>query len=203
MTILNGQPTFSKWKSTPCTLIQDSLKFSVSSCGFRIPGTGFWIPCQWNLDYELLELNSGFQKPGFQSTSNNSSNSRIRVTLYGAKETIWSTRFLSLREVSRARASLHPLFPRRLSKRRACSPANFVRTFWGPDVCPVLCVNFYNCYNLELFLSIWGNISCIDLIFAFKLLCVYCFIEKKNVYIHWPRGRSLCFIQSKSELRSC
>ena len=87
MTILNGQPTFSKWKSTPCTLIQDSLKFSVSSCGFRIPGTGFWIPCQWNLDYELLELNSGFQKPGFRSTSKNSSNSRIRATLYGAKET--------------------------------------------------------------------------------------------------------------------
>ena len=170
-------------------LIQDSLKFSVPSCGFRILGTGFWIPCLWNLDYELLKLNSGFQKPGFQSTSKNSSNSRIRVTLYGAKETIWSTRF-------RARASLHPLFPRRLPKRRACSPANFARTFWGPDVCPVLCVNFYYCYNLELFLSIWGNISCIDLIFAFKLLCVNCFLEKENVYTHWPRGRSLCFIQS-------
>ena len=88
----------------------DSLKFWIPSCGFRIPGTGFWIPCQWNFDYELLELNSGFQKPGFRSTSKNSSNSRIRVTLYGAKE----TRFLSLREASRARASLHPLFPRRL-----------------------------------------------------------------------------------------
>ena len=186
MTILNGQPTFSKQKSTPCKLIQDSLKFSVPSCGFRIPGTGFWIPCQWNLDYELLELNSGFQKPGFRSTSKNSSNSKIRVTLYGAKETIWSTRFLSLREASRAWASLHPLFPGRLPKRRAFSPTNFGRTFWGPDVCPVLCVIFYNCYNLELFLSIWGNISCIDLIFTFKLLCVNCFIEKKAFIFTGP-----------------
>ena len=131
-------------------------------------------------------MNSGFQKPGFRSTSKTSSNSRIWVTLYGSKETIWSTRCLSLREASRPRASLHPLFPRRLPKRRACSPANSGRTFWGPDICPVLCVNFYNCYNLELFLSIWGNISCIDLIFAFKLLCVNCFIKKKTFIFTGP-----------------
>ena len=168
-------------------LIRDSLKFSVPSCGFRILGTRFWIPCQWNLDYELLKLNSGFQKPGFQSTSKNSSNSRIRVTLYGAKETIWSTRF-------RARASLHPLFPRRLPKRRACSPANFA------DVCPVLCVNFYYCYNLELLLSIWGNISYIDLIFAFKLLCVNCFLEKKTFILTGPEvGHFVLYNQSKNK----
>ena len=161
MTILNGQPTLSKQKSTACKLIQDSLKFWIPSCGFRIPGTRFWIPCQWNLGYELLELNSGFEKPGFRSTSKNSSNSRIGVPYMGRRK-----------RDSQARASLHPLFLRPLPKRRACSPANFGRTFWGPDICPVLCVSFYNCYNLELFLSIWGNISFINLIFAFKKLCV-------------------------------
>ena len=70
MTILNGQPTLSKWKSTACKLIQDSLKFWIASCGFRNPGTEFWIPCQWNLGYGLLELNSGFQKPGFLEFQN-------------------------------------------------------------------------------------------------------------------------------------
>ena len=146
MTILNGQPTLSKQKSTACKLIQGSLKFWIPSCGFRIPGTGFWI-----LD----------SLPGVRSTSKNSSNSGTRVPYMGRRK-----------RDSRARASLHPLFLRRLPKRRACSPANFGRTFWGPDICPVLCVNFCNCYNLEVFLSIWGNISCINLIFAFKLLCV-------------------------------
>ena len=49
----------------PYKRIQDSL-------GFWIPSRGFWILCQWNLDSEVaslvkfLELDSGFQSPGFQ-----------------------------------------------------------------------------------------------------------------------------------------
>ena len=39
-------------------VIQDSIGFWIPSCGFRTPGTGLWIPCQWNLD-------SGFQSRGF------------------------------------------------------------------------------------------------------------------------------------------
>ena len=39
---------------TPCKRIQDSLGFWIPRLGFRIPGTGFWNLCQWNLD-------SGFQ----------------------------------------------------------------------------------------------------------------------------------------------
>ena len=31
-------------------IIQDSHGFWISSCGFRIPGTGFRTPCQCNLD---------------------------------------------------------------------------------------------------------------------------------------------------------
>ena len=49
----------------PYKSIQDSL-------GFWIPSRGFWILCQWNLDsgveslVKFLELDSGFQSPGFQ-----------------------------------------------------------------------------------------------------------------------------------------
>ena len=48
---------FTKFMFTPCSApwkgIQGSLGFSISRCGFQIPGN--WIPvCQWNLD-------SGFQ----------------------------------------------------------------------------------------------------------------------------------------------
>ena len=39
---------------TPSKEIQDSLGFWIPHCGFRIPGTGFQILCQWNFD-------SGFQ----------------------------------------------------------------------------------------------------------------------------------------------
>ena len=35
-------------------VIQDSLKFWIQRYGLQIPGNGFWIFCQWN-------LNSGFQ----------------------------------------------------------------------------------------------------------------------------------------------
>ena len=31
-------------------IIQDSHGFLIPRCGFRIPGTGFGTPCQWNLD---------------------------------------------------------------------------------------------------------------------------------------------------------
>ena len=39
---------------TPSKEIQDSLEFWIPHCGFRIPGTGLRILCQWNFD-------SGFQ----------------------------------------------------------------------------------------------------------------------------------------------
>ena len=56
-----------------CKLIQDSLGFWISRCGFRIAGTGFHIFCHWNLDSEFqslvrlgfLELNYRFKTPGF------------------------------------------------------------------------------------------------------------------------------------------
>ena len=38
----------------PREIIQDSLGFWTPRCKFRIPGTGFLIPCRWNVD-------SGFQ----------------------------------------------------------------------------------------------------------------------------------------------
>ena len=37
----------------------------VMDCGFRVPGTGLQILCQWNLDSEFLGLYSGSQSPGF------------------------------------------------------------------------------------------------------------------------------------------
>ena len=37
----------------------------VMDCGFRVPGTGLQILCQWNLDSEFLRLYSGSQNPGF------------------------------------------------------------------------------------------------------------------------------------------
>ena len=43
-----------------CKVIQDSL-------GFQIPRCRFWIPSQWSLDSGFLELNSGFQSPGFRT----------------------------------------------------------------------------------------------------------------------------------------
>ena len=50
---------------TPCKEIQDSLGFWIPCLGFTIPGTGFWILCQQNLDSRFLELYSGFVSPGF------------------------------------------------------------------------------------------------------------------------------------------
>ena len=35
---------------TSCNGIQDSLGFLIPHHGFRIPGTGFYILCQWSLD---------------------------------------------------------------------------------------------------------------------------------------------------------
>ena len=42
----------------PCKPIQDSLAELdwIPGCEFRIPGTGFRIPCQWNLDSRLQSL---------------------------------------------------------------------------------------------------------------------------------------------------
>ena len=41
-------------QSPPWKEIQDSLRFWISWRGFRIPGNGLWILCQWNME-------SGFQ----------------------------------------------------------------------------------------------------------------------------------------------
>ena len=35
----------------PSEIIQDSLVFWIPRCGFRIMGSGFRIPGQWNLDF--------------------------------------------------------------------------------------------------------------------------------------------------------
>ena len=43
-----------------CKVIQDSLGFQIPRCRFRIPS-------QWSLDSGFLELNSGFQSPGFRT----------------------------------------------------------------------------------------------------------------------------------------
>ena len=81
----------------PCRLIQDSLDWTeldwIPGCGFRIPGTGFRILCQWNLDSRLQSL-VGFRvrlasfrtpKPRVPDpTGKNFSASGIRVTLYRA-----------------------------------------------------------------------------------------------------------------------
>ena len=62
------RPRTSESQATPCKLIEDSL-------GSWIPGIGFRIPCQWNLDSRFqslagfLELSSGFQSPGPEFTS--------------------------------------------------------------------------------------------------------------------------------------
>ena len=160
MTILNGQPTLSKQKSTACKLIQDSLKFWIPSCGFRIPGTGFWIPCQRNLDYELLELNSGFQKPGFRSTSKNSSNSRIRVTLYGPGRR---------KRDSRARAS-----------QLAYIYFSFAVYQNGEPAHQLILVEHF---GKRTFAPFCASISIIAIIIlAFKLLCVIA-SQKKNEFI--------------------
>ena len=42
--------------------IQDSLECWIPRCGFRIPGTGLRIPCQWNLDSGFQSL-VGFRIP--------------------------------------------------------------------------------------------------------------------------------------------
>ena len=49
---------------SPCKSSQDSLaEFDwIPGCALRIPGTGFWIPCQWNLDSGLQSL-VGFRIP--------------------------------------------------------------------------------------------------------------------------------------------
>ena len=57
-----------------CKGIQNSLGFWIPRRGLRIPGTGFWILCQWKLDSRsqslvdsrILELYSGFHSPGFR-----------------------------------------------------------------------------------------------------------------------------------------
>ena len=75
-----------------CKVIQDSLGFWIQRFGLRIPATGFWIPCQWNLDSGLQSL-PGFRIPCAElrilesripfSTSKNFLNwdSRIRIYL--------------------------------------------------------------------------------------------------------------------------
>ena len=47
---------------TQCKEIQDSLGFWIPRRGFRIPGSLFWILCQWNLDSRFQTL-VGFQIP--------------------------------------------------------------------------------------------------------------------------------------------
>ena len=47
--------------------IQDSFVFLIARCKCRISGTAFRFPCQWNLDSGFLELNYGFQSPGFRT----------------------------------------------------------------------------------------------------------------------------------------
>ena len=60
----------------PCKIIQpDSSGFWIPSRGFRIPGTGFWNRCQWDLDsgcHSLVasgffEIYSGFHSSGFKN----------------------------------------------------------------------------------------------------------------------------------------
>ena len=41
-------------------VIQGSLGFCFSSCGFRIPGTQLRIPCRWNLDSQFQSLADSF-----------------------------------------------------------------------------------------------------------------------------------------------
>ena len=48
-----------------CKGIQYSLGFWTPRHGFRIPGTGLRILCQWNLDSGFREMYSGFQRPRF------------------------------------------------------------------------------------------------------------------------------------------
>ena len=45
---------------------EGSLVFWIPRHEFQIPGTGFHILCQWNLDSGFLELFSGFKSPGFR-----------------------------------------------------------------------------------------------------------------------------------------
>ena len=77
-------------------IIRTGLVFWIPRCGFRVPGAGFRIFCQWNLDYGFLEMNSGFTKFRIpDSTSRNLPdsgflkrrflNSRIRISLHGAR----------------------------------------------------------------------------------------------------------------------
>ena len=49
------RPRMSESQATPCKLIEDSL-------GSWIPGIGFRIPCQWNLDSRFHSL-AGFRIP--------------------------------------------------------------------------------------------------------------------------------------------
>ena len=68
---------------------QDSLGLSSTRCGFRIPGTGLGILCQWSLNSRFLVLNipDSIEKistvPDF--TSKNFPDSRIRLTLHVTK----------------------------------------------------------------------------------------------------------------------
>ena len=52
-----------------CNGIQDSLGFWIPRRGFQIPGTGFWILCQWNLDsgFQSFVRSGFFEMHGFQS----------------------------------------------------------------------------------------------------------------------------------------
>ena len=58
--------SFAPWEG-----LQDSLGLSSSRCGFRIPGIGLGIPCQWSLNSRFLVLNipdstrKDFQDSGF------------------------------------------------------------------------------------------------------------------------------------------
>ena len=55
--------------------------------GFRIPGTGFRNLCHWNLDPGFIELNSGFQSPGFPIPGANIPHSTSKIFLQWIPET--------------------------------------------------------------------------------------------------------------------
>ena len=79
-------------KLNKCKVTWDSLRFWISRCWFRIPGTWFWIPCQWNSDSRFLSLAEfriawaefRIPKPMIPDfTSKNFSDFGIRLTFHG------------------------------------------------------------------------------------------------------------------------
>ena len=61
---------------TPRKGIHDSLGFWILRRGFWVPGTGFQILCQWNLDFGLPSL-VGFPRPWAESRIPESQDSRF------------------------------------------------------------------------------------------------------------------------------